>query len=475
MNPLLALLLAAAMVGGPLADLQWAEYLEAIESQLAEVEPPPAPLFGLRAEHRSGMDGKRSTLSGRVSLAGIVTDFRLEVQPEQRPDRDPVFLSAAIGTGSGRLRVDTGPLRGGLGSGLLVWSGRWGSSPYYGAAWSGLPARLRARPASRAAGVPTGIVVTAGRSRQWVFVTARLPQGGRLAAAGWTPASALRFVVAAWTGGRGLEVTTGTNRDALSWRLSASAWWVRSGGRSGAVEMLLSGGQAWGRWWFRLWRAPDAPIAAPPVRGATKRYRSGGHLGVRLRPAGRATLEGAVQVGLGGGGPLVAARWEERLGFSIGLWEGGKALLRARWRSEEERVPWRGTVRSDSRLLDLRLQTGRFGSLHATAGLKVVAHDVYGTSAGGWLQLVLSRSRWRAWSHLTRTLPAPGQPIYWYEPAPAGSWGIRAVRKGEMRMMLGAAARPEGWHMQVVLSRRGFTGVRLGWRFRPSPAVRQSR
>ncbi len=473
MNLLFILAVAIAALDSPLAELQWQAYLESVSEQVGALEPIRPDPGGLRLEHRSIGPIERTLVIGEALARPVKLAYRLERRWSGAADGAVGSASLAWTARLGRMVVGLGPVRGGLGSGLLVWAGRWGGQIGFSTAWSGLPPLLRVAPSSPSIEVPTGLTADLGARRRLTVVAIRLPGRAWLAAAGWSPAREVSTVVATWPGGGGIETTVGSRGERLGWRFSGAIWNASAQRWRGTGEIRLSGGAREARWSFRVWQGGGRPPGAPGVWRGSTTYRQGYAMGIRLRPGRSTALEATVERGMSDWRSAQRTRWGEQLLLTVGLRKVGRIQVRLREKGEEKAAPWSGRERIGSRTFSLRLESSASGMVHRQGELKVTRDITRGRSLGFRSELSVVRRKWRIWAGLTRSIISTGVPLYWYERVPVGSWGMRAARESGTRVTLGVSTRPEGWHFQLVVVAGRQIGLLAGWRPTASASGRQ--
>ena len=457
-----------ALLAGPLAELRWETYLELVMEQLGPVEPAPPVGHAVRIEYRSIGPAERSVAAGEFAVGSIRPAFRLERRPGMASRGRAGSVSLAGSARSGRTVLGVGPVRGGLGSGLLIWTGRWGGRSGFSSAWSGLPPALRAAPVTPSTDPYRGLVLDIGRYRPITLTVLRRHDRSWITAAAWSWRAGASAVIAVWSRGGGLEATVGSPNARLAWRLTGAAWEGVGGRWRGVAELRLSGGATAARWSARLWHGSGRSPAASWVWGGSRIYRWGHAMGIRMRPGPGTALEGAIERAYGDAGAGPRSRWSEQLLLTTRISPLGAIRLRLRQRGEDVSTPWTGRSESRQQSISLSLSSPSSTVMRWFVESKFARDVARGRSFGVRCEWRIVGRSWQAWTGITRSLVSAGVPLYWFDSAPAGSWGMRSAWVSETRVAIGISARPEGWHVQLVVGPGRQVGVVAGWRVRLS-------
>jgi len=224
----------------------------------------------------------RSSFQGRISL-------RLD---RSLPTGRPV-AGAALTLGAGRRELHLGPLRGGLGGGLLL---RADAIYLPGAAarsaWSGVPTGLRASPVSPASERPHCIALrrTDGRGLTVAVIDDRVDETRPVVAIGSLDRHGRGVAILTSTGTRAAEFIFGRRDGRLPWRIGGAFWRTPERERDGNALEVAAGSRVERsavRWEVRAWRweGGPPPLANPPS-GSSRKRRGGIRAAATIRAAG---------------------------------------------------------------------------------------------------------------------------------------------------------------------------------------------
>ena len=465
MNPLLVLVMALAAAAGPLADIWWVEWVE------EALEQSPGEAAGLmhgrlRAELSRSVSGVRWRTSGAMTVR--VGAFNVNfagagsrpIHPNGSIDR-----SAAVTVKAPGMELGIGRLRGGLGSGLLVrTTSPWGDVGAWSGPWTGRPTGLRAHPGSAPDVEATGTYLSGSR-RPWTLAHVRTRDGSGWWLASIVPMRNLEAVVMVGESAAGLEADGALALGRAAMGIAAASW-LLDGEEGGAVEFRFAAGKG-DRFGLRAWRVwgPPPPLAPLP-RGAGERWRSGLSFGMKLRPASGWLILSELERRYGSAATLGGSRWERRFDISRSGTDGISMRLRLIERYEEEYRQWggcdsRGVVRE---ALSVHIPAGMAGALGA--GLQHSSERAGRGTAGVWLQLDRPTGLPHAYVRLARIFRADGSAVWWSEPTPSGTWGVRADRRLATRIVLGASGAGGRFHIRIALQHGDDPELMVVWQSR---------
>ncbi len=468
MSPELLLLLLQLLALGPAARFRWeesaGEVVQAIREQRLETLSSPA----LRGWIRKEEGGVRSsiTLTGSIKIGG--SSLRLSVRSDRVGSGDRPTFSPAASLTAGGWRMSAGPLKGGLGSGLLLRGERWmstGAAP--GSAWRGIPTGLRAGPVTDSGTAPAAYVLgkRGGRGVTLALISDPDRSRGEHLAAGYrvSECTGILFVGSGESGG--VEVMTGMRRGGILWRLGVAGWGSSEAGPGHVIEAALSGRGDGTGWEARIWAwSGSRPLLAPPVEGATSSRRVGLRLAAALRPPGPLKVDASMEVA----GPEPSRPrpgwWREQLEIMWGGYAGPGGRLRLRRTVDMEEQAWTGRVSEERLLMQVRVWSGSRESIRVRGELRLDGVDNGGTSRGVWVELDYHQRAWNAFVRGTYSLPEGGIPLYWFEPGPVQVWRVRREGKRGARIIAGLRTIPQGLYLHVVLGEDVQPGFLIGWR-----------
>jgi hypothetical protein len=431
---LLAILMRWLLLG------PWAE--QAWESQVArtvDLIRSAAPAKGqVEGSWRSPQQRARLDGSGSLGMAGVRVSVLLRVEREE--GIGPVRTSAGIGLLTGPFRFEAGPLRGGLGAGLLLGldAADSGSAVPRGA-WSGLPGRPRSGARTGYGSAPTGLVLSSGRFRAVVLPGRSQP----LLAAGLGPEGCPGVVLAQSGPGRGVEVSLGRRTGAIVWRCSLGGWWMAGRNTHRNVQGVLSLTDGRLRASLAVWcrHGPPPPFARMDPGGDGC---SGGRIAAAWSVPGG--WWGALSLEVRSNGEGIRLQTADRYELVGRLGEGwGVRVRRSRIARYQEQA-WQLPVGELASRTEVVLSRDPKTGMRSTAGWRQEM-DGGGTGWAAWLRLERKRPAGTDHLTLTREEPGDGPPLWLWEPDP--------VQVGRLRV----SDRP-GW--RCAIDTRRLTGPRIG-------------
>jgi len=441
MNPLMLILVVRLMTVGPIADYRW---LEITGNLLADAElrlPEPRQGTGTRAWLRYAEGEGSLSLQTSLDPSFSLLDARCRVRIDQALTGDRPFSSSSLEIEAGRWKLLFGPLRGGMGGGLLV---RANTLDYRGAgarsAWSGVPTGLRSGPVSASSNTPVSIALQRddGRGVSLAILRERKKEREEEAesfvALGVLDREGRGGVLLASAGTAAVEIVMGRRRGKVSWRLGAAGWSSRSGEGGASLEAVMTSIGNVIRWEMRLWMWDGSvPPMASPVSGATRKKREGLRFAATMHPPG--PIRGDLSVTAAGEpGSVTAAGtpgqvagpfwWREQLEVSRKSIRRAGWLLRLRRTTDLERLSWEPDKVTERRLAVLRIWSGSGKKSSVSGELRAESENSDPRSIGWWLQATFRSKGWNGYLRGTYSQPQPGIPLYWFDPGPAWIWAF---------------------------------------------------
>ena len=452
---------------------------------LADAElrlPEPRQGTGTRSWLRCAAGEWSLSLQTSLDPSFSLLDARFRIRIDHALTGNSPFSSSSLEMDAGRWKLLIGPLRGGMGGGLLV---RANTLDYWGAsarsAWSGVPTGLRSGPVSSSSETPVSIALQRndGRGVSVAIVKEHKQhieheeKTDAMVALGILDRDGRGAVLLASAGTTALELVMGRRRGRISWRLGAAGWGSSSGADGSSIEAVMSSGSDAVRWEMRFWRWDGyAPPMASPVSGATRRKREGLRLAATIHPPG--PLRGDLSVTAAGEpGAFTAAGvsglvmgplwWREQLEVSWRSIRRPGWLLRLRRTFDLKRMSWDPDEVTEQRLAVLRVWSGTGTTSSVSGELRVESENSRSRSIGWWLQATFNGKVWNGYLRGTYSQPQPGVPLYWFDPGPAWIWRMRTERERNLRFIIGVSSRTAGLHFQVALDPGSEADCLVSW------------
>ncbi len=457
--------------------LRWqgvAERLDAEDgSHLPDQLYGPETQIWLRTVDGGGVVTARATLDVH-SLRSPRSPFRGRIF--LRVDRSlpvgPPVAGVALRLSSNHRELHLGPLRGGLGGGLLLRANTFqnlGAAAH--SAWSGVPTGLRASSVSPTSETPLCFALrrTDGRGLTLAVIDDRDDGLEPVVAIGCLDRDGRGVAVLTSTGTRAAEFIVGRRDGRLPWRIGGAYWRTpdREGGN--ALEVVVGTRVERGavRWEMRAWRweGGPPPLANPPT-GSSRKRRGGLRVAATIRPPG--PLEAHLSV-TAAGSPDWTVRpgwWRDE--FEVRRYVAHMPGWRLRLRrtvvlDRSDREPDRIEAR---RLAVLRLWSGTGRRWWSTGEMRIESENGSRPAAGGWIQLDHRGRGLIGYLRGTFARPRPGLPLYWFEPGPGWLWRLRTDRDRVSRIIVGIRTLPEGIHVRLALVPREKAELLIGWTLR---------
>jgi len=457
--------------------LRWHGVAERLDAEAGSRLPDqpfgPETQIWLKTVEGGGVVTARATLDIH-SLRSPRSPFRGKVF--LRVDRSlpvgPPVAGVALRLSSNHSELHLGPLRGGLGGGLLL---RANAFHQLGAAarsaWSGVPTGLRASSASPASETPLCLALrrTDGRGLTLAVIDGRDDGSEPVVAIGFLDRDGRGVTVLTSTGTRAAEFIIGRRDGQLPWRIGGAYWRTpdREGGN--ALEVVVGRRMEQGavRWEMRAWRweGGPSPLADPPP-GSSRKRRGGLRVAATVRPPG--PLEAHLSVTAAGspGWTVRPGWWRDE--FEVRRYIAHKPGWRLRLRrtvelDRSDQEPDRIEAR---RLAVLRLWSGTSRRWWSTGEMRIESQNGSRPAAGGWMQVDLQGRGLIGYLRGTISIPRPGLPLYWFEPGPGWLWRLRTDRARVFRIIVGIRTLPEGIHVRLVLVPREKAELLIGWTLR---------
>ena len=359
MNSLLILLMLQALAAGPLADCCWLVSTEGIVEMIESGEPLITGSSGLRARYSIEQGRKRFVLNAGYSGNAWMAGYNFQVRVERMDYLQKPGISGAFEFGVGSWRLSLGPVRGGMGAGLMVGERLWNSSGAgVKSAWTGIPTRLRVGPTS--AGYPRPQAVSLSLAgRPWVTLSLiRKEAGIDFLLVELRPSGMARAVLLHSEDQSGFEASIGSRGGVVEWRVSGAVWNAVQGGDGGSAEFLVSSRGSVASWGLRLWSwQGEKPPLAPPPRSAAAGRRFGGRMSIEAKPLDNVRLAASLESAFNREKNPGSLWWRSQFQLLCGRAASTGLQLRLQKTDELEAIPWRDWSSHGRSLVDMKVRS----------------------------------------------------------------------------------------------------------------------
>ncbi len=465
-------LLLRLLFSAPVCDALWEARVAALleETGLGVEETSALRGADLRIDVSSGGTTARLDLGAGVDRPGLAIGWRGLFG---RANDGAISMSSAVTVQAGGWEFGCGPARGGLGTGLMC-DLRWRLRPgaRVRSAWSGLPHGLTAVPIPPAAGITRLISLRRcdgrGPSLAWVREPGR--PGAWLVS--WERTAASRALLLLAPDRSGAEFALGRRRDGLALRISGAGWTGRGwrdgserheeAGGGAAAEIVASLRSRAAAWEASLWGWwGESPPLARPVGSATRERRQGVRGCVELRPPIALQAVLACEVARGGEGVGGLWWWRSEGTLLQGRPAGAGASLTFRSTTEREDRLWTGTLTESTATLDLRLRGRSDGRVRWRVGGRRSLAGGGAPALGAWLQIDFTGAAWNGYLRGSYSLPEPGVPLFWYEPAPVPGKNLRRAGEPGPSLVIGCGHASGRVGLRLLFDEGGRSGLLL--------------
>jgi len=452
-----------AVSAGPLADSYWLVSTEGIVEMIESGMPLIIGSTGLRARYSIEQGRKQFVLnagySGNTGMAG----YGFQVRVEGMDDFRKPGISAALDFGLGSWRLSLGPVRGGMGAGLLVGDRSWNSSGAgVKSAWTGIPTRLRAGPTSAGYQRPQAVSLSHA-GRPWITLSLiRKETGIDFLLAELRPSGMTRAVLLHSEDQSGFEVSIGSRGDVVEWRGSGAVWNAAQEGDGGSAEFLVSCRGSVVNWGFRLWLwQGEKPPLAPPPRGSAVRRRFGGRMSIEVKPLDNVRFAASLESAFNRWRNPESLWWRSQFQLFYGRAASAGLQLRLQKTDELEAVPWHDWSRHARSLMEIKVRSAAGRSIRWYGGFRMQGED-YDSSSGIWVEAESVDRNWTRYLRVAFSRPSVDLPLYWYEPGPAYGWNLRYETRRGIRLLLGLH-NGGGFHVQLIAQNSRLSGLKASW------------
>lgn len=463
MNSLLILLMIRAFAAGPLADYYWLVSTEGIIEMIESGEPPIIGSSGLRTRYSIAQGRKRFVLNAGYSGNAWMAGYNFQVKVERMDDRQKPGISGALELGVGSWRLSLGPVRGGMGAGLMVGERMWNSSGAgVKSAWTGIPTRLRVGPASEGYPRPQAVSLNLA-GRPWVTLSLiRTEAGIDFLLAELRPSGVARAVLLHSEDRNGFEVSIGSRGDVVEWRVSGAVWNAAQEGDGGSAELLVSSRGSEANWGLRLWSWQGGkPPLAPPPRGAAASRRFGGSMSIEMKPLDNVRLAASLESAFNSGRNPESFWWRSQFELFCGRAASAGLQLRLKKTDELEAMPWHDWSSSSQLLVEMKVRSAVGRRIRWYGGFRMQGEGP-DSSSGFWVKADSVDRKWTRYVRATFSRPSIDLPLYWYEPGPAYGWNLRFETIRGIRLLFGLHNR-EGFHVQLIAQSNRLSGLKASW------------